>query len=655
MPNAVVILMAQTVSRRTASAEVWDSYKTQDLMIIDEAHHATAEGWARAMRQWPGPVLGMTATPWRLSQREGFDHLFGELISGPQVAELQSDGWLCNAYALSPPEDELVLGGQVDGTGEYSEPGIEEANRDNDIWTAGALTFWQKNGESRQTLVYAVSIRHARNLANVFNDAGIPAGVLVANTPESERAELISRFQRGELRILVNVAVATEGFDLPDASCVLITRPTMSLALYLQMVGRGLRPKPDSGDCIVLDMTDNSRRHGLPEDYREWTLTARGKLPPGMAPLIRCNKCETLSPAASHHCIYCGEPFGETCGRCGTWRAREQWNMKTMCGQDHELVCDLCHHDAHILANLPVTQELEALAYIPDEPNHSNDIVPFLRNILDEERRRLYGTVDDRRDELHLAVRQLESDLANEMAMYRRFQQYIESLPDEQRPSSMPQLQTAYTKWENNRKAELENLKTELATLQAQPIDGQLILSNAQDRILQLLEAEAVAAGLIQGAPSQVRAPQSPSEHETMPHTPDANGWVTFTELAESCRSLSQRDISFLPQRLKYPQGNEVQVSTWSGFIEETAEWLIREGLLTKDHCPVVVEGMHDRCLINSRPVHPNGRYFRRITRLSNGLYLEANLYSRDAALYCAPMVKELGKDPAQFRVQLSQ
>ena len=112
IPNGVVVLMAQTVSRRTANAEVWDSYNGHDLMVIDEAHHATAEGWARAMKQWPGPALGMTATPWRLSQKEGFDHLFEKLTCGPQVAELQSDGWLCNARVLSPPEGELIQGGQ---------------------------------------------------------------------------------------------------------------------------------------------------------------------------------------------------------------------------------------------------------------------------------------------------------------------------------------------------------------------------------------------------------------------------------------------------------------------------------------------------------------------------------------------------------------
>ena len=126
--------------------------------------------------------------------------------------------------------------------------------------------------EGRQTVVYAVSVMHARNLADVFNDAGISAGVLVSDTPDRARAELIHRFRQGDLNALINVAVATEGFDLPDAACILLTRPTMSLALYLQMTGRGLRPKPDSGDCVVLDMAGNSLRHGLPEKDKKWSL-----------------------------------------------------------------------------------------------------------------------------------------------------------------------------------------------------------------------------------------------------------------------------------------------------------------------------------------------------------------------------------------------
>ena len=109
-------------------------------MIIDEAHHATAEGWTRAMKSVARTCAGHDGyAVASLTEGEGLNHLFGNLISGPQVAELQSERWLCNARVLSPPEDELIQGGQVDSTGEYSDPGIEEANRDRDIWTAGRI------------------------------------------------------------------------------------------------------------------------------------------------------------------------------------------------------------------------------------------------------------------------------------------------------------------------------------------------------------------------------------------------------------------------------------------------------------------------------------------------------------------------------------
>ena len=92
--DGVAIFMAQTASPRSDQSGIWNRYDDNDLMIIDEAHHAVAKGWERAIRQWPGRVLGMTATPWRLSRKEGFDHLFSKLICGPQVADLQSQEFL---------------------------------------------------------------------------------------------------------------------------------------------------------------------------------------------------------------------------------------------------------------------------------------------------------------------------------------------------------------------------------------------------------------------------------------------------------------------------------------------------------------------------------------------------------------------------------
>ena len=187
----------------------------------------------------------MTATPWRLSEKEGFDHLFKELILGPQVDELQTLRWLCKAKVLKPQPDQRILGGKVGGIGDYTEPGIEGANYGRGVMTAGALSFWQEKAQGRQTIVYAVSKKHVHNLVALFRDAGIAAEVILGDTARGERASAIDAFRGGDLKVLVNVVVATEGFDLPDASCVVITRPTKSLALFLQMIGRGLRQKDD--------------------------------------------------------------------------------------------------------------------------------------------------------------------------------------------------------------------------------------------------------------------------------------------------------------------------------------------------------------------------------------------------------------------------
>ena len=365
--NGAVILMAQTVGRRTINIadDVWGDYHEDDVMIIDEAHHAVAKGWERAIRQWPGRVLGMTATPWRLSKKEGLDHLFRVLVSGPQIADLQANGSLCNAQVVMPEEQNRIAGGKVGSAGDYTEKGIEAANGSRDVMTARALKFWQQHAADRQTIVYAVSVPHADNLAALLLGQGIPAAAIHARTDATARAQAIDDFSEGRLRVLVNVAIATEGFDLPDASCIVIARPTKSLSLYLQMVGRGLRPKEYGGDCLILDLAGNALEHGLPEQGRQWSLQARGEAEGGEPPVILCAECQTASPSSSHACRNCNMPFGKDCQRCGKWRTfRTGWVLHDLCSLSHDPVCDYCHADAHERANLapvPIGQLLQRL------------------------------------------------------------------------------------------------------------------------------------------------------------------------------------------------------------------------------------------------------------------------------------------------------
>ena len=653
--NGVVILMAQTVSRRNGRANVWDGYNRSDLMIIDEAHHATADGWARAIKQWSGPVVGMTATPWRLSQREGFDHLFKELHCGPQVAALQSDKWLCQARVMLPPEGERVQAGQVDYTGDYSESGIELANEDRDVWTAGALRFWQKHCKNRQTVVYAVSVRHAQNLVAMFNDAGVPTGVLLGDTPTAERSRLLHEFQDGTIKALVNVAVATEGFDLPDAACVMLTRPTMSLSLYLQMVGRGLRPKQDDGDCVILDLAGNSLRHGLPDEERDWSLQPRCEQPSVESPVVLCQECASLSPLGSHQCRNCGAPFGEPCGRCGAWRAWIRCSRKTVCGKAHDLVCDLCHYDAHIQARLPVTEELKELAMLANDDELSPHRDPFLKNFLEEERRRIDGSAEDRKEELRFLIGVRESELADDNVLYKLFENHLTALPTVERPQTRPQESRLFSEWEGGFKQELVGWRKELATLESQSIDGQLIFNNARDQLMRLFEAEARDAGLLPRKQIREMPLQGPDEEYSSRASLDSDAWMTFGQLKEWSQNKLANGNSTKPSRLQSPEGKEIDVSSWADLLLETSEWLIRKGLLTKDDCPVTTGRMAKRYLIHVTPVHPSEHKFASSAQLSNGLYLERSYNVNSLVQQCELLLERFDQDPAQFHVRLRQ
>ncbi len=523
--NGVAILMAQTVSRRTARMDVWRKYGSDDLMIVDEAHHAAADGWTRAMRQWPGRILGMTATPWRLAHKEGFDHLFSALLCGSPIVDLQSGNHLCDVQVRIPTPQWIVRGGAVDMTGEYSDAGIEAANQDRpDVMTAGALRFWQEQAQDRQTIVYAVSVNHANNLVKVFRNAGVPAAAMLGDTKEKERAALIAGFKRGILQVLVNVAVATEGFDLPDASCVVITRPTKSLTLYLQMVGRGLRPKEDNGNCLILDLAANAETHGLPADEREWSLEPReAQEADGDSLVVRCDQCGTVSPAASHTCQNCGAPFGKNCNRCGKWRAWKRWSLEKQCGDAHELVCDLCHRDTHIEAHLPIDEQLEtALAELEDEeaevpiPGHikpdddlDNRILGLLGEMLGQERLKVAGADEERRHELRKAIEKRETQLADESLLENLFEDHIAHLPVNQRPESNLQKYRMFPQWEDHLRLELGGWKDELAQLESKPIDRQLILDRANDRAAGLLRRAAQDIDLLPNAKDSVDKPVS--------------------------------------------------------------------------------------------------------------------------------------------------
>ena len=591
----------------------------------------------------------MTATPWRLSENEGFDHLFSGLICGPQASKLQTVDFLCEARVLMPPPDERIRGGEIGSIGDYTETGIERANEDHpDIMTAGALKLWQEHAYGRQTIAYAISVRHAQNLVRVFREADTPAELMLGDTPLDERAGTIENFRNGNLQVLVNVAIATEGFDLPDASCVVIARPTESLALYLQMVGRGLRPKDGGGDCLILDLAGNSMKHGLPEERREWSLMPRGALSDGDAPVVWCENCGTTSPAANHNCQHCGAPFGTDCHRCGKWRAWKRWSLKDICQYTHDNVCDLCHKDAHLQAHLPVTDEMERLAMADEDEEYEgldghNDLderlAMLIRELLQEERNRALAAHSDTIDRLREFITTEDGSLRDDTTLDRQFEAYLEVLPLKQRPESRPQERRMFVEWESERRKALGASRDELAKLEAQSaeFDRSEIFANVQNRLLRILRRE---AELLDRSPAESVAPW----RETFGQTGSfPSEWVPLTQLEPS---------GLTPKAVGFPSGEQTTVNSWASSLVEIANWLIVIDKLSSTHCPVVI-GKAKNCLINTTPYHPDGRKFTGKRKLSKGMFVYTGFNANATVRQCVNLLNEFGEEPSQFYVEL--
>ena len=162
--------------------------KEEDLLIVDEAHHATAESWMRMIKFWPGKVLGVTATPWRLSKKEGFDHLFEHLILGPKVSDLVAGGYLSQCKVLVPPT-EYRIQGYGNTAGDYSESKTYEGN-DKLIMVESGINWFVHSGAQR-CIAYACGVDHAETLYNYATSLNIPTGIVLGKTPTDERKDCL--------------------------------------------------------------------------------------------------------------------------------------------------------------------------------------------------------------------------------------------------------------------------------------------------------------------------------------------------------------------------------------------------------------------------------------------------------------------------------
>lgn len=282
-----------------------------DLVIVDEAHHARSDSYTEVIGKLkPNTVIGITATPCRLDGR-GLGDIFDEIILGPSVQWLTDHGYLVPAetYSWPVPTDGIrIIQGDYDkkqANDRMSQPQL----------VGNVVDHWLKRCADRATIVFASGIGHSRLLVKRFEAEGITTAHLDGNTPTDERDKIIKRLRSGELRLVCNYGVLTEGTDIPNVSCIVNCRLTQSEALWLQMAGRGLRSDPGKINCIIHDHGGSARLHGTPEQPREWTLTQtverkKGKKP-ALVPVdtIRvCPDCGRVLPREATNCP-CGYVF----------------------------------------------------------------------------------------------------------------------------------------------------------------------------------------------------------------------------------------------------------------------------------------------------------------------------------------------------------
>lgn len=299
----VQVCSVPTLAKRGASLA------QPDLIVWDEAHHIASRSWSAIAQQFPQAVhIGLTATPQRLDGK-GLGAYFDTLLQGPTTAELIAQGWL-SPYVYYAPGAHLRLDGVHRTAGDYNRHELSAAMEQSSV-VGDALAHYRQHCPEARALVFAWSIEASERIATQFVAAGIPAQHVDGETPKAERTAAMKGFRDGSVRVLCNVELFGEGLDVPAVDAVFLLRPTQSLGLYLQQVGRGLRAAQGKTCVRIFDHANHWERHGLPDDARTWSLNgATKKSREGEALAAkRCPQCFGVTRPSAKVCPYCGVAF----------------------------------------------------------------------------------------------------------------------------------------------------------------------------------------------------------------------------------------------------------------------------------------------------------------------------------------------------------
>jgi len=272
-----------------------------DFIIIDECHRSLADSYQTIVDRYPGiPVLGLTATPWR-GDGQGLGLFYEEMLVVSQVSKLVEEGFLLEPTVHIPHVPDLTKVKVVGG--DYVETELEKVMNER-MLARQIVADWCSITPGRKTVLFACTVKHSMEMVTLFRHVGVAAEHLDCNTSIDDRDAILSRLRSGETTLVSNVGVLTEGWDLPELECVLLARPTKSLSLYMQMVGRGMRPHESKNDTIVIDHAGCTKEHGLATINRKYDLN--GHKVQTMPTFKMCPNCMRISKSKNQICDLCG-------------------------------------------------------------------------------------------------------------------------------------------------------------------------------------------------------------------------------------------------------------------------------------------------------------------------------------------------------------
>lgn len=299
----VQIVSVDTLARRMTDLPL------PTTVFWDECHHVAAKSWARIREQLAGAKhIGLTATPERLDGK-GLSEWFAELVVGPSTRELIDDGWLSDFRYFAPSEPDLA-GARLQA-GDYRKDDLDKA-MNMPVLIGDAIAEYREKASGKRALVFAASVDASKALVNRFNAEGIAAAHVDGNTPDDMRDAAVKALAAGRINVLSNVEVFTEGFDLPAIDAVILLRPTKSLALFLQMIGRVLRKADGKGEALIFDHAGLWLDHGWFDAPLEWSLNGGAReqriASMGDGRLRRCPQCKEVRETRIETCR-CGYEF----------------------------------------------------------------------------------------------------------------------------------------------------------------------------------------------------------------------------------------------------------------------------------------------------------------------------------------------------------